>query len=518
MISSAYKLCAQLIDDRLPARGVEHLPVPLLRRRQLVDGRHARSASRSLKSKLLPRVNMFAYGQVESPYGSGQFIKDLREHFGKDDRVVTSEIRDKDAIVGVDQGVPRARGSKRSHERVRAEDRAARVPARRAEQDREARARGRARLLPDRLRDPHVRPDERDRGVRRLPEPLPALALRDGVRAARQELRVRPLEDLRDGHQQQPLVRVPARGKLARRPEARHGARATGTSTSSRTTSASGSTDLDTGGRTVDPVEAPEQLRPEPPLDRQDGQPRLARLRRIVARQGINKVEEFVDHCLSLENLIDLHAPFSGQARQARSARTRSPRRPRSRASARRTTWSPSSTRPSTSRSSARRSRPSGRRRRSSPSTPSATSCSSSSTTRRSSAGSATCSRSIREEAYYFAPQWQTKIMNEGWATYWHSRLMTEKILDASEIIDYADHAAGVLATSGGRLNPYKLGVELYPPHRGALGQGAVRQGVGGVRRPRGQEELEPAPRARARRRSSRCARSTTTSPSSTSS
>ena len=50
---------------------------------------------------------MFAYGQVESPYGSGQFIKDLREHFGKDERVVTSEIRDKDAIVGSHQGVPR---------------------------------------------------------------------------------------------------------------------------------------------------------------------------------------------------------------------------------------------------------------------------------------------------------------------------------------------------------------------------------------------------------------------------
>ena len=43
---------------------------------------------------------MFAYGQVESPYGSGQFIKDLRDHFSKDARVVTSEIRDKDAIVG----------------------------------------------------------------------------------------------------------------------------------------------------------------------------------------------------------------------------------------------------------------------------------------------------------------------------------------------------------------------------------------------------------------------------------
>ncbi|MCA9583308.1 MAG: SpoVR family protein, partial [Myxococcales bacterium] len=68
----------------------------------------------------------------------------------------------------------------------------------------------------------------------------------------------------------------------------------------------------------------------------------------------------------------------------------------------------------------------------------------------------------IRREAYYFYPQMQTKIMNEGWATYWHSRMMTEKICDDGEIIEYADRCAGVLATSGGRLNPYKLGVELY--------------------------------------------------------
>jgi len=68
----------------------------------------------------------------------------------------------------------------------------------------------------------------------------------------------------------------------------------------------------------------------------------------------------------------------------------------------------------------------------------------------------------IREEALYFVPQMQTKVMNEGWASYWHSKLMTTKILDASEIIDYADNNAGVLATSGGRLNPYKLGVELF--------------------------------------------------------
>jgi len=68
----------------------------------------------------------------------------------------------------------------------------------------------------------------------------------------------------------------------------------------------------------------------------------------------------------------------------------------------------------------------------------------------------------IRAEAYYFWPQMQTKIMNEGWASYWHSRLMTEKICDDGEIIEYAERNAGVMETGQGRLNPYKLGVELY--------------------------------------------------------
>ncbi|MCB1215547.1 MAG: SpoVR family protein, partial [Deltaproteobacteria bacterium] len=68
----------------------------------------------------------------------------------------------------------------------------------------------------------------------------------------------------------------------------------------------------------------------------------------------------------------------------------------------------------------------------------------------------------IREEAYYFLPQMQTKIMNEGWASFWHSTIMTQKALKPSEFIDYADHHAGTLATSRGGLNPYKLGIELF--------------------------------------------------------
>ena len=67
----------------------------------------------------------------------------------------------------------------------------------------------------------------------------------------------------------------------------------------------------------------------------------------------------------------------------------------------------------------------------------------------------------VRDEAYYFYPQAQTKIINEGWASYWHSTIMTQKVLDPSEVIDYADHHSGTMATSSRRLNPYKLGIEL---------------------------------------------------------
>jgi stage V sporulation protein R len=68
----------------------------------------------------------------------------------------------------------------------------------------------------------------------------------------------------------------------------------------------------------------------------------------------------------------------------------------------------------------------------------------------------------LREEAYYFAPQGMTKIMNEGWAVYWHSKLMTQHLVEASEVVNYCDTHSGTLATSPGQLNPYKMGVELF--------------------------------------------------------
>ena len=68
----------------------------------------------------------------------------------------------------------------------------------------------------------------------------------------------------------------------------------------------------------------------------------------------------------------------------------------------------------------------------------------------------------IRNESYYFLPQRQTKIMNEGWASYWHSTLMTKHVLQPSEFIDYADNHSGAMYAAPGQINPYKLGIELF--------------------------------------------------------
>lgn len=68
----------------------------------------------------------------------------------------------------------------------------------------------------------------------------------------------------------------------------------------------------------------------------------------------------------------------------------------------------------------------------------------------------------VRDEAYYFAPQAMTKVMNEGWATYWHSKLMTSHFVEDSEIVHYADQHSGVVHMPAGGFNPYKIGVELF--------------------------------------------------------
>ncbi|SET32627.1 DUF444 family protein [Stigmatella erecta] len=97
MISSAYKLCRDIILADYPKSAWNIYPF------HFSDGDNwsaddTRQCIDMLRNDILPTVNQFAYGQVESPYGSGQFIKDLREAVGAQQNVALSEIADKDAI------------------------------------------------------------------------------------------------------------------------------------------------------------------------------------------------------------------------------------------------------------------------------------------------------------------------------------------------------------------------------------------------------------------------------------
>ncbi|HEY7786228.1 MAG TPA: SpoVR family protein [Pyrinomonadaceae bacterium] len=68
----------------------------------------------------------------------------------------------------------------------------------------------------------------------------------------------------------------------------------------------------------------------------------------------------------------------------------------------------------------------------------------------------------VHEEMEYFVPQMQTKIMNEGWASYWHARIMRELDLGDEEHLEFANLHSGVVSPQKGQLNPYYLGYKIY--------------------------------------------------------
>ncbi|GGE73313.1 SpoVR family protein [Priestia taiwanensis] len=68
----------------------------------------------------------------------------------------------------------------------------------------------------------------------------------------------------------------------------------------------------------------------------------------------------------------------------------------------------------------------------------------------------------MREEMLYFWPQMETKIMNEGWASYWHQRILREMDLTSDESIEFAKLNAGVVQPSKTSINPYYLGIKIF--------------------------------------------------------
>lgn len=97
MISSAYRRALEIIETDYPSDEWNIYPF------HFSDGDNwsvddTAVCLNLIAEEILPRVNMFGYGQVESPYGSGQFIKDLTARFPDEPRLVLSEIKNRDAI------------------------------------------------------------------------------------------------------------------------------------------------------------------------------------------------------------------------------------------------------------------------------------------------------------------------------------------------------------------------------------------------------------------------------------
>lgn len=97
-ISSAYRLADEIIDKDHPA---DRWNVYLF---QFSDGDNwsggdTTECLRLLEDHLLPKVNLFCYGQVKSAYGSGQFKRDLDEAYPDDERLVAADIPDRDGIL-----------------------------------------------------------------------------------------------------------------------------------------------------------------------------------------------------------------------------------------------------------------------------------------------------------------------------------------------------------------------------------------------------------------------------------
>ncbi|QDG49905.1 SpoVR family protein [Persicimonas caeni] len=187
-----------------------------------------------------------------------------------------------------------------------------------------------------------------------------------------------------------------------------------------------------------------------------------ARIRRYVDRRGIEKVEDFIDTCLSLDNLIDYYSPFIERRRKKERDHDDEPRAreiPKFKAK----DYMDEYINPQDYiEEQKRKLQEEAERLKKFPPDPEKDVMLFLLEHAPLEGWEADILSIIREEAYYFAPQGQTKIMNEGWASYWHSKILTERVLTDAEIIDFADINSKVMFSGQGQLNPYKLGVALY--------------------------------------------------------
>ena len=98
LISSAYKLCKNIIDEDYPVNEWNIYPFHFSDGDNW-SGEDTRLCMKLLKDFFFPNVNMFGYGQVESKYSSGQFLKDLEKEFPSEEALICSKIESRDKIL-----------------------------------------------------------------------------------------------------------------------------------------------------------------------------------------------------------------------------------------------------------------------------------------------------------------------------------------------------------------------------------------------------------------------------------
>jgi sporulation protein YhbH len=96
-ISSAYKLCNKIIDERYPPTEWNIYPFHFSDGDNWGDG-DTETCVELLNADLLPKSNLFCYGQVRSLYGSGSFLYELQSHFEKHETLTMTEITRHDDI------------------------------------------------------------------------------------------------------------------------------------------------------------------------------------------------------------------------------------------------------------------------------------------------------------------------------------------------------------------------------------------------------------------------------------
>ncbi len=67
----------------------------------------------------------------------------------------------------------------------------------------------------------------------------------------------------------------------------------------------------------------------------------------------------------------------------------------------------------------------------------------------------------VREESLYFVPQMMTKIMNEGWASFWHMRIMRDLNLTDDEFVEFGRLHSSVCTPGRSHINPYYVGLKV---------------------------------------------------------